>query len=152
MQFLSSWVYYYIPFIEYFVISHYFVSHVIFPSPYPITFWVCEWWITKILNLSYTITQNARSVWRFVYLWRIPGCCHSFTKMAQDNTCSHTIDMNSHRIFMPIRTHPGWLVTQVMFAPACPSYKMLKYTHVDMMFEFFFKGSWRFFVMKNRVK
>ena len=67
--------------------------------------------------------------------------CYPFIKMAQDNTCSHTIGMNSHRIFMPIRIHPGWLVTQVIPTLVCPSYKMLKYTHVYMMFEFFFKGS-----------
>ena len=67
--------------------------------------------------------------------------CYSFIKMAQDNTCSYTIGMNSHHIFMPINILLDWLVTQVMFAPVCPSYKMLNYTHVYMIFEFFFKGS-----------
>ena len=72
---------------------------------------------------------------------RFLDVCYLLIKMAQDNTCSYTIGMNSHHIFMPIRIHLGWLVTQVMFALACSSYKMLKYTHVYMIFEFFFKGS-----------
>ena len=78
--------------------------------------------------------------------------CYLFIKMAQDNTCSYTIGMNSHHIFMPIRIHPGWWVIWDMLIHSLPSYKLLKCPHVDMMFEFFFRIFGSFFVMKNRVK
>jgi len=67
--------------------------------------------------------------------------CYLLIKMAQDNTCSYTIGMNSHHIFMPIRIHPGWWVIWDMLIHSLPSHKLPKCTHVDMMFEFFFKGS-----------
>jgi len=41
--------------------------------------------------------------------------CYLFIKMAQDNTCSYTIGMNSYHIFMPIRIHL-WLVDNTRYA------------------------------------
>ena len=78
--------------------------------------------------------------------------CYLFIKMPQDNTCSHTIGMNSHHIFMPIRIHPGWWIIWDMFTHSLPSHKLLKCTHVDMMFEFFFRIFGSFFVMNKMVK
>jgi len=78
--------------------------------------------------------------------------CYLFIKMAQDNTCSYTIGMNSHHIFMPIRIHPGWWVIWDMLIHSLPSYKLLKCPHVDMMFEFFFRIFGSFFVMNKMVK
>jgi len=75
-----------------------------------------------------------------------------FIKMAQDNTSSYTIGMNSHHIFYA-DSHTSWLVGNMGYAYLCvPSYNMLKCTHVDMMFEFFFRIFGSFFVMNKMVK
>ena len=115
----------------------------IHPPPKPSTFWVCEWLMhTKPKFIIHHNTKCPIGMKLYVIMNVCEGfldVCYLFIKMVQDNTCSHTIGMNSHHIFMPIRIHPGWWIIWDMLTHSVPSYKMLKCTHVDMMFEFIFR-------------